>query len=70
MLRRFSLTSRLTVFFTSVAAAVVLGLGLLFLIATDRHFQELDRAGLRDKKLLLESILSHAKSYDSSKCDR
>ena len=67
MLRRFSLTSRLTVFFTSVAAAVVLGLGLLFLIATDRHFQELDRAALRDKKLLIESILAHANSSEDAK---
>ena len=67
MLRRFSLTSRLTAFFTSVAAAVVLGLGLLFLIATDRHFQELDRAALRDKKLLIESILAHANSSEDAK---
>jgi two-component system heavy metal sensor histidine kinase CusS len=67
VLRRFSLTSRLTVFFTSVAAAVVLGLGLLFLIATDRHFQELDRAALRDKKLLIESILAHANSSEDAK---
>jgi len=67
VLRRFSLTSRLTVFFTSVAAAVVLGLGLLFLIATDRHFQELDRAALRDKKLLIESILAYANSSEDAK---
>jgi len=67
VLRRYSLTSRLTAFFTSVAAAVVLGLGLLFLIATDRHFQELDRAALRDKKLLIESILAQAHSSEDAK---
>ena len=67
MLRRLSLTSRLTAFFTTVAASVVLGLGAMFMIATDRHFQELDRAALRDKKLLIESILAHANSPEDAK---
>jgi len=67
VLRRFSLTSRLTAFFTSVAAVVVLGLGLLFIVATDRHFQELDRVALRDKKLLIEKILDHADSTEDAK---
>ena len=62
MLHRLSLTVRLTVFFTLVAGAVVLGLGLLFMAAADSHFAELDRAALADKKRLIESILDHAQS--------
>lgn len=67
MLRHLSLTHRLTAFFTAVAAAVVLGLGLLFMIATDRHFLELDRTALRDKKLLIENILAHADSPEDAR---
>ncbi|MEY5099906.1 MAG: hypothetical protein RJA36_2625 [Pseudomonadota bacterium] len=59
-----SLTSRLTLFFTMVAAAVVLGLGLLFLHALDRHFLELDRSVLGDKQHLIEDILADASSLD------
>lgn len=62
MLRHFSLTSRLTAFFTLAAAAVVLGLGSMFMLATERHFEELDRDTLRDKRLLIENILSQANS--------
>ena len=48
-LGRLSLTRRLTLFFTVVAAIVVLGLGLLFLAETQRHFVVLDlnRTGFR-----------------------
>lgn len=67
MLRHLSLTRRLTVFFTVVAAVVVLGLGLLFMVATDRHFLELDRTALRDKKLLIENILTHAESPEDAR---
>ena len=66
MLRRLSLTGRLTAFFTLVAAAVVLGLGVLFMVAADQHFLELDRAALRDKKLLIENILAHARSPEDA----
>ena len=62
MLRHLSLTTRLTAFFTMVAGAVVLGLGLLFMAAADRHFVELDRVALGDKKHLIESILAQAQS--------
>lgn len=57
MLRSLSLTARLTVLFTTVAAAVVMGLGLVFARAADRHFEELDRMALQDKLHLIESIL-------------
>lgn len=67
MLRHLSLTSRLTAFFTMVAAAVVLGLGVLFMIATGRHFLELDRTALRDKKLLIDNILARANSPEDAR---
>lgn len=56
MFRFFSLTHRLAIFFTMVAAAMVLGLGMLFLVATERHFLELDRITLQDKQHLIENI--------------
>ena len=58
MLRRLSLTRRLTLFFTLVAASVVLGLGGLFMTAADRHFIELDRSLLQDKQHLIDDILA------------
>lgn len=66
MLRGLSLTWRLTLFFTGAAAVVVLGLGWLFMAATERHFVELDRTALEDKKHLIESILSNANSADDT----
>lgn len=62
MLRSLSLTTRLTAFFTLVAAIIVLGLGLLVMMAADRHFIELDRVTLRDKQRLIENILEKARS--------
>ncbi len=67
MFRRLSLTSRLTAFFTVVASAVVLGLGLLFMVAVDQHFMELDRSTLDDKKHLIEDILENARSADDTR---
>ncbi|NCW86181.1 MAG: HAMP domain-containing protein [Oxalobacteraceae bacterium] len=64
MLRRLSLTRRLTLFFTLVAASVVLGLGGLFMTAADRHFIELDRSVLQDKQHLIDDILANANSAD------
>ncbi|MHB1409741.1 MAG: histidine kinase dimerization/phospho-acceptor domain-containing protein, partial [Acidovorax defluvii] len=64
MFRFFSLTHRLAIFFTTVAAAVVLGLGMLFLVATERHFLELDRITLQDKQHLIENIVVNANSTD------
>jgi len=62
MVRGFSLTSRLTFFFTGVAMALVLGLGWFFMMEADRHFMELDRAALLDKKRLIEEVLANASS--------
>ena len=46
---KLSLTSRLALCFTVVAAAVVLGLGGLFLVVTEEHFVELDRMTLLNR---------------------
>lgn len=64
---RLPLTRRLTIFFTVVAAAVVLGLGGLFLVETGRHFVELDRMALQDKRHLIEDILRNANSEDDAR---
>lgn len=64
MFRFFSLTNRLAIFFTMVAAAVVLGLGMLFLVATERHFVELDRITLQDKQQLIENIVANVNSIE------
>ncbi|GGH49189.1 heavy metal sensor histidine kinase [Acidovorax soli] len=64
---KLPLTQRLTFFFTVVAAAVVLGLGILFLAETKRHFVELDRMALQDKQHLIEEILRNARSADDTR---
>ena len=64
MFRFFSLTHRLAIFFTMVAAGVVLWLGMLFLVATERHFLELDRITLQDKQHLIENIVVNTNSID------
>lgn len=64
---RLPLTRRLTLFFTVVAASVVLGLGILFLIATERHFMALDRIALQEKQHLIEEILRNAHSAQDAR---
>lgn len=64
MLRGLSLTSRLTLFFTVVAATVVIGLGWLLMAAAERHFMELDRIILNEKKYTIEDIFTKANSLD------
>ena len=64
---KLSLTSRLALFFTVVATAVVLGLGGLFLVVTEKHFVELDRMTLQDKRHLIEKILQNTKSVDDAR---
>lgn len=64
---KLSLTRRLTLFFTVAAAVVVLGLGSLFLVETERHFVELDRMVLQDKRHLIEEILRNAHSADDAR---
>ena len=67
MFRSFSLTSRLTIFFTMAAAAIVLGLGVLFMVLTAQHFVDLDRSSLQDKQHLIEEILTTANSTDDAR---
>ena len=64
LLSRLSLTRRLSLFFTLVATSVVLGLGGLFMTAADRHFIELDRSVLQDKRHLIDDILASANSTE------
>ena len=64
---RLPLTRRLTLFFTAVAASVVLGLGVMFLVATGRHFVALDRIALQDKQHLIEEILRNAHSAEDAR---
>ncbi len=67
MLRRLPLTQRLTLFFTVLAAILVLGLGLVFIQATDRHFVELDRGALQDQQHLIDDIVRSANSVEDVK---
>lgn len=67
MLRRLSLTHRLTLFFTLVIATMAFGLGWVCLQAVERHFDELDRVTLQDKQHLITDILDHAPSPQVSR---
>lgn len=67
MLRKLSLTRRLTLFFTLVIAAMVFGLGWLGLQSVQRHFEDLDHATLTDKRQLIENILAHANSLEDTR---
>lgn len=67
MIKNLSLTSRLTIFFTLVAATVVLGLGWLFMASADRHFLDLDRMALDDKRQLIEDILANSNSLEDAR---
>lgn len=64
MLGRLSLTARLTAFYTLVAAAVLVGMGVLVSQATERHFVELDRDYLHDKIELIQKIVLESPSPD------
>lgn len=67
MLRSLSLTTRLALFFTLAASAVVLGLAWLVIAASERHFIELDRMALQDKQHLIGSILARSNSTEDAK---
>ena len=62
MKARYSLTTRLTVFFTLASGLVLIGLGTLVAISIDRHFVELDRDALRDKVHLTREVIGKSKS--------
>src|SRR5690606_9352173 len=67
MFRSLSLTTRLTLFFTLAAAAVVFGLALLVIAASERHFIELDHMALQDKQHLIEDVLARSNSAEDAK---
>ncbi|MCR6495139.1 hypothetical protein LJB71_02005 [Thermomonas sp. S9] len=67
MLHSLSLTTRLTLFFTLAAGAVVFGLALLVIAASERHFIELDHMALQDKQHLIEDILARSNSTEDAK---
>lgn len=62
MNNRYSLTTRLTVFFTLASGVVLVGLGILVAISIDRHFVELDRDALRDKIHLTREVIAKSRS--------
>lgn len=57
MIRRLTLTARLTFLYTLVSAAVLLGLGFLVAWSTHQHFIDLDRDYLLDKVHLIQKIV-------------
>ncbi len=71
MYGRLSLTARLTALYTLVSATVLVGLGILVVLATSRHFVELDRNYLQDKIGLIKKIVRESPSPDllSSRLD-
>lgn len=64
MRRQLTLTARLTLLYTLVSLAVLLGLGLFVLRVTDAHFVELDEELLRDKSRLIVQIVADSRSTD------
>jgi two-component system heavy metal sensor histidine kinase CusS len=64
MIRRLTLTARLTLLYTLVSLGVLLGLGLFVLRATETHFVELDEELLLDKSRLISQIVAQSGSMD------
>lgn len=62
MIRRMSLTARLTFLFAHTSAALLLGVGLLISNLVDRHFEELDLEALNGKIELAQHALAKVKS--------
>jgi len=58
MTRRMSLTTRLTVLYTLVAACVLAGMVAIVSTSVNRHFAELDDDTLRDKGRLIQDMLA------------
>jgi two-component system heavy metal sensor histidine kinase CusS len=62
MTQRFSLTTRLTLFYTLASATVLLGLGWVTSLAMNQHFEDLDRSLLEDKIHLIQEVATKANS--------
>ena len=63
-LPRFSLTTRLTTFYSLVSTAVLFGMGLLVTVLVERHFEEMDQRFLDDKIELVLELSKHASSNE------
>ena len=63
MIRRLTLTARLTLLYTTASMAVLCGLGVLVLRANHAHFVELDQAYLEDKVALIQRVLASSTSH-------
>jgi two-component system, OmpR family, heavy metal sensor histidine kinase CusS len=64
MYGRLSLTARLTALYTLVSATILVGLGVVFVFATDQHFVEMDRDDLQEKIGLVEKIVRESPSSE------
>jgi two-component system heavy metal sensor histidine kinase CusS len=62
VIRRFSLTTRLTALYSGVSAALLLGMTGIIAVAVDRHFEQLDHDTLRDKIHLVQDIVAKSSS--------
>lgn len=62
MIRRLSLTTRLTLLYSLVSALLLLGMAGLTAVAVDLHFEQLDRDTLHDKIELIQDSVAKADS--------
>ncbi|QID17911.1 heavy metal sensor histidine kinase [Nitrogeniibacter mangrovi] len=59
---RYSLTTRLTIFFALVSCGVIAALGMFMINVVGKHFVELDRDELQGKIMLVENVVSRVDS--------
>lgn len=64
MFQRLSLTARLSLFFTSLACAVLLALGWLIGVSIEQHFEEQDRHALSGKLELAQHIIERVETEE------
>ncbi len=62
--RRLTLTTRLTLLFTAVLLAVLCGMGMMVMRASQAHFVDLDRAYLDDKAALVRQVVASSADLD------
>lgn len=62
MIRRLSLTTRLTALYAVVSAIMLIGIAWFISIAVEQHFRELDEDTLHDKIELVQGIIGKARS--------
>jgi two-component system, OmpR family, heavy metal sensor histidine kinase CusS len=65
MVRRLTLTARLTLLYTTVSVVVLCGLSVLVMVATHAHFVDLDRAYLEDKAALVKQVIANSHSQQA-----